>query len=150
MTIFIEESNTDKLREGETVFISRLGHHKCPVKLVEKYVKMAKLDDNPNNFLICRLATTKVGHVALGNFTLSDTRVRENFKEMMRHIDINAKEAKLCLHSLRSGRASAAAGNGVSDRMISKHGRWASNTSRDTYIKDTRKARLSVTKKLGL
>ncbi|XP_057308176.1 uncharacterized protein LOC130646057 [Hydractinia symbiolongicarpus] len=46
--------------------------------------------------------------------------------------------------------ASAAANNGVTDRMISKHGRWSSSSSRDGYIKDSKSQRLSVSKDLGL
>ena len=42
------------------------------------------------------------------------------------------------LHSLRSGGASSAADNGVSDRLIAKHGRWSSNSYRDCYIKDNK------------
>ena len=52
--------------------------------------------------------------------------------------------------TLRSGGASVAANHDVTDRQIGKHGIWASNTSRDTYIKDSKKKRLSVTQKLGL
>ena len=52
-------------------------------------------------------------------------------------------------HSIRSGGASSASAHGVSDRLIGKHGRWSSDTSRDRYIKDTKKARLHVTEHLG-
>ena len=54
------------------------------------------------------------------------------------------------LHSLRSGGASAAANNGVSDRQIAEHGRWSSNSSRDGYIKDNPEKRFKVSKCLGL
>lgn len=150
MTIFLEKSKRDQLREGELVYISRLGQRKCPVGITQRYIESTRLDKNPENFLICRLARTKKGHNAIGNQGLSYSRIRENFKETAGIVLEDMGETNVCLHSLRSGGASAAADNGVSDRLIGKHGRWASTTSRDTYIKDSKKSRLTVTKKLGL
>ena len=37
------------------------------------------------------------------------------------------------LHSLRAGGASAAAQHGVSARLVSKQGRWSSETARNGY-----------------
>ena len=59
-------------------------------------------------------------------------------------------DVNIGLHGLRAGGASAAAQNHVSDRLISKRGRWASEKSRDGYIRDSVQDRLSVTKNLGL
>ena len=150
MTISLEESKTDKLREGEVVFISKLGNEFCPVAITKRYITATKLDKDPDNFLISRLAKTRKGHRALGKSVLSDTTIRENFRDMMEVVIDKGEREKFCMHSLRSGGASAAADNGVSDRLIGKHGRWSSNTSRDTYIKDSKKSRLSVSKNLGL
>ena len=150
MTILLEKSKRDQLREGELVYISRLGQWKCPVGITQRYIQSTSLDKNPENFLICRLARTKKGHNAIGNQGLSYSRIRENFKETAGIVLEDMGETQVCLHSLRSGGASAAADNGVSDRLIGKHGRWASTKSRDTYIKDSKKSWLTVTKKLGL
>ena len=149
MQILIEKCKNDQQREGEVVYICRLGHKKCPVKITEKYIKMTKLHKNPENFLICRLAKTKKGHKALGKYALSYSRIRENFLELVGAVS-EQKVTQLCLHSLRSGGATAAADNGVSDRLIGKHGRWSTTTSRDVYIKDSKRTRLSVTTSLGL
>ena len=54
------------------------------------------------------------------------------------------------LHSLRSGGASAAANSGISDRLISKQGRWSSEKARNGYIKDIVVKRLIVSNTLGL
>ena len=54
------------------------------------------------------------------------------------------------LHSLRSGGVSAAANNGISDRLISKQGRWSSKKARNGYIKDSVVKRLTVSNTLGL
>ena len=55
-----------------------------------------------------------------------------------------------CVHSLRSGGASAAANNGVKDRIFKRHGRWASETAKDGYVKDDIDERLKVSLSLGL
>ena len=150
MSILLEEAKTDQHRNGETIYIQELGHGRCPVSIVRKYMQMTELNARNENFLLSRLAKTKNGHRALGKYQLSYTRIRENFKEMINGCIVGKEAERLCLHSLRAGGASAAADNGVSDRLISKHGRWSSATSRDTYIKDSKKVRLSVTGKLGL
>ena len=54
------------------------------------------------------------------------------------------------LHSLRSGGASAAANNRISDRLISKQGGWSSEKGRNGYIKDSVVKRLTVSNTLGL
>jgi hypothetical protein len=41
------------------------------------------------------------------------------------------------LHSLRSGGASQAANNNVTDRLFKAHGRWRSENANDGYVKDT-------------
>ena len=56
----------------------------------------------------------------------------------------------LGLHSLRAGGASAAVQNGVSERLISKQDRSASEVARNGYIQDSKKSHLSVTLSLGL
>ena len=64
--------------------------------------------------------------------------------------DDTLSKSDYSLHYLRSGGATEAAENDVSDRMIDKHGRSSDNKSRNTYIKDSKRVRLSVTIKLGL
>ena len=79
---------------------------------------------------------------------LSYVRLRELFVEAFAPIvpDIS----KYGLHSLRSGGATAAANNGVPDRLFKRHGRWKSEKAQDGYVKDELNARLSVSKSLGL
>ena len=123
MTIFIPESKTDKLREGETVYISRQHTRRCPVAITQRFIQLAQLGESPDDFLISRLAKTKKGHKARGKYPLSSTRVRENFKVMVGRIMPDKTCKVYSLHSLRSGGASVASANGISDRPIGKHGR---------------------------
>lgn len=53
-------------------------------------------------------------------------------------------------HSLRSGGATAAANAGVPDRLVKRHGRWASESAKDGYMQDSLSSRLSVSKALGI
>ena len=84
-----------------------------------------------------------------GNTVFPMLQPEKHFLDHLNAIEAKPK-TKFGLHSLRSGGASAAANSGVSDRLIGKHGRWSSNSSRDGYIKDSKLKRLSVTKSLGL
>ena len=54
------------------------------------------------------------------------------------------------LHSLRSGGATQAANNHVTDRLFKLHGRWRSENAKDGYVKDSLNSRLAVSKNLGI
>ena len=101
MQILIEKCKTDQQREGEVVYVCKLGRKKCPVAITEKYVKMTNLDKKQESFLICRLAKTKKSHNALGKYPLSYSRIRENFLELVDSVS-EGIFAQLWLHSLRS------------------------------------------------
>jgi hypothetical protein len=60
------------------------------------------------------------------------------------------EKARFCLHSLRSGGATAAASAGVDDRLFKKHGRWKSDSAKDGYVKESISNRMRVSKQLGL
>ena len=150
MQIIIPKAKCDQLREGHIVHISRTGSEYCPVYWVEKYLHETGLMGNGEAFLICRLAKTKKGHKAIGKYNLSDTTVRDIFKEHVAPICEQAELGSYGLHSLRSGGASTAINNGIGERLVGKHGRWKSGYSRDRYLKDSRTKRLSVTQALGL
>ena len=69
---------------------------------------------------------------------------------MERIKEVNQINMNYGLHSLRSGGDTAASENDVSDRLISKHGRWNSDNSKNGYIKVAVKKRLKVSKSLRL
>ena len=149
MTILLPHSKTDQHRQGHVLHINRGQYPTCPVAWTQKYFAGTHLTGD--DYLISRLAKTKIGHNAVGTNPLSHTALRETFLHMLEPIwDDTLRKSDYSLHSLRSGGATEAAENDVSDRMIGKHGRWAANKSRNTYIKDSKRLRLSVTKKLGL
>ena len=81
------------------------------------------LSKDPNNFVISRLSKTGKGHNAHGGKPLTDSTVRDIFMREIAPIFQEYEPGSYCLRSLRSGGASAAVNNGVSERLIGKHGR---------------------------
>ena len=150
MKILIPKSKNDQVREGHVVYITRSSSHYCTVHWVERYLDDTNLRKTPASFVMCRLAKTKAGHKALGHMPISDTTIREEFSKLIVPIRLRLGDGAYGLHSLRSGGASCAINNGVSERLVGKHGRWKSGYSRDRYLKDDKKSRLSVTKAMGL
>ena len=122
MKILIPKSKNDQVREGHIVFISRAQNEFCTVRWVEQYLQDTGLAEQQDSFLMCRLAPV-CEELSPGSYGL---------------------------HSLRSGGASTAINNGVSERLVGKHGRWKSGYSRDRYLKDDKKSRLSVTRAMKL
>ena len=57
---------------------------------------------------------------------------------------------KFNTHSARSSGATLAASSGVSERNLQRHGRWASVTAKNIYVKDSLASRLEVSKALSL
>ena len=149
LTVTIPFSKTDQLREGHVVHIAKSGSPSCPVEWVHSYLGATGLKGE--DYLFCRLAKTKVGHNALGRYPISFATMRTTFFKGMEGLwDEAHPKSHYSLHSLRSGGASAAANNNVPDRLIGKHGRWKSNKSRNTYIKDSVSKRLVASSSLGL
>jgi hypothetical protein len=60
---------------------------------------------------------------------------------------IGLEKSRYCLHSLRSGGATAAASAGVDDRLFKKHGRWKSDSAKDGYVKESISNRMTVRSK---
>ena len=145
MAVFLPHSKTDQEGEGHTVCISVICSPCCPVFLVKEYIKIGGLSSA--DYLICKLVATKKGHKTVGSHPLSYSRTRKIFLELTKPL---FPKQNLGLHGLRAGGASTCATNKVSDRMISKHGRWISEKARDRYIRPTLEEQLEVTKNLGL
>ena len=108
----------------------------CSVSWLERCISDANLRQ-PNYFLICRLSKTKEGHLAKGIHPLRDGTVRGNFQKYIAPMCGDNSSKNYGLHSLRSGGASTAINNGVSERLVGKHGRWKSGYTRDRYLKDS-------------
>ena len=147
MSIFIECSKTDKYRDGAWVVIAKLGSILCPVENVRKLIRWGNLSGD--DYLLCNICFTKCSYkVRKSNEKMSYSNLRDLFIEALAPHVLDVKS--FSLHSLRSGGASAAANNGVKDRMFKRHGRWVSESAKDGYIKDKLDERLTVSRSLGL
>ena len=58
--------------------------------------------------------------------------------------------SKFSTHSAKSGGATLAVSSGVSERNLQRHGRWASATAKNIFVKDSLASRLEVCKALSL
>jgi hypothetical protein len=76
------------------------------------------------------------------------TTLRELFIEAIKpHVE---DVTQYGLHSLRSGGATAAANNGIPERLFKRHGLWLSENAKDGYVEDEFNSRLRVSQSLGL
>ena len=82
------------------------------------------------------------GHMAPDYINYST--YRQSFKKSFR--DIVPDITNFSTHSTRSGGATSAANSGIPERNFQRHGRWASVSAKNTYIKDSLASRLDVSK----
>ena len=119
LEILVPKSKTDQHREGHIVYISRISSECCPVKFLEKYLQRTNIEISKDGEipLIARIFKTRKGHKISKTQRISYSRIREVFQDYI--TDITTNPEKYGLHSLRAGGASAAASNGVTDRLFS-------------------------------
>lgn len=142
---FHQQSKTDQYRQGNEILISAGVTSACPVLMLQRYISLGNIDIFSDHFLFKSVFKSKEGlKLIYKNKKLSYTRARECMLSKLKSVMGNG------LHSLRSGGATAAANSNVNERCWKKHGRWASDSSKDGYVKDSLESRLSVSKNLGL
>lgn len=109
LKLFIQSSKTDQYRDGAWIVASSR-KATCPVAMMNCYLDRAGLScDSP---LFCRLSKTKCG-----------------YKPRSKGLSYSRLRVAIGTHSLRSGGATAAANAGVPDRLVKRHGRWASESA---------------------
>ncbi|KAJ8309298.1 hypothetical protein KUTeg_014172 [Tegillarca granosa] len=149
--ISIRESKTDTYRRGNEIIIAKTGNKLCPVSWLNKYILKAGLSKDSSEYLFTAInysSKSDTYKATNKNKGLSYTRAREIFLSSLKTLALDPK--KYCLHSLRSGGASAAANNQVPDRLIKAHGRWVTDIAKDGYIKDDLPNKILVSLNLGL
>ena len=152
LKIFVPRAKNDVYREGNYVYIKRLGSKYCAVSLLQRYISMAKIDSSDNDLpLFRRLRYYKsTNSHKLCREKLSYSRCREILQDCLKTLGYNHKDYGL--HSLRSGGATAAVQNNhhLSERSLKLHGRWKSDSAKDVYILEEVSQRLEITNNLGL
>ena len=149
--LFIEKSKTDIYRDGHWLLISKLNSPICPLRILKRYLVRTDTHKNSNKFLFRGMnffKNSKTHKLRKKNKPLSYSAARSNMLDMVTKIGLKRKN--FGLHSLRSGGATAAANEGVPDRLFKRHGRWKSEKAKDGYIKDKLSDLLSVSMNLGL
>lgn len=128
--IFVPRAKNDIYREGNYVYIKKLGNKYCPVEVLRRYTDAANANTEPNSPIFRSLRFFRSSnHFKLYGTRLSYTRCRKLFKECLHELGYDEK--KYGLHSLRSGGATAAANNGsVAERLLKIHGRWKTDCSK--------------------
>ena len=111
-----------------------------PLKQLKYYLALAKISKNLEEFIFRGLSRGFEKKISLHtkNIPISYSRSRENFIKVLKAVNLDWR--KYGLHSLRSGGASLAPYNGVSDI----HGRWKSDRAKDRYIEDILESLLSL------
>jgi integrase len=147
--INIPQAKTDQLRQGRVVFISVMQDNECPVALLQLYAKLSgfKLEQASNAFFFARIIfKNKKLSLHDTKSPLSYNNARDIVKKKAGQINLDSK--MYSTHSMRSGGATSAASAGTSERLLQLHGRWASSSSKDRYVKEGINSRLEVSRNL--
>ena len=147
--ISIEKSKTDQLRQGRSVVIDESLSFTCPCSLLKLYMLKAQIPENSDDYLFRAIsASGNQKRLISTNKPISYSTYRQSFKNSFANIvpDIS----KFSTHSTRSVGATLAAGSGVSERNLQRHGRWASATAKNICVKYSLASRLEVSKALSL
>ena len=149
MTIKVDKSKTDQLRQGDEVVIAQSEGNVCPVFLLKEYLKKLDMSPDSSEFINRPLVKTKSSYklVQVDKHILYATFMGELTKSLP---SIVPDPSIYGTHSFQSGGASRAANNRVSDRIFQRHGRWKSVAAKDGYVKDDMSSRLVVSKSLEL
>lgn len=149
LKLFLEQSKTDIYRTGHWIFISKLGSVLCPVKLTKKYIRLANIHNNQNEYMFRRLIKTSSGYrLRVQNNPISYTTVREDFLSALKRLGVRVENYGL--HSLRAGGCTMATHYGVKEKLIKKHGRWKSDSVKEGYTHPNLEELLFISRHLGL
>ena len=151
VAIFIQQSKTDIYRNGRTILIARSGTSLDPVIHLFKYIGLAGIPDDSQDYIFRRISTdnsTQAQYLRTSQHHISYSTFKDSLKGILEQLGYDSR--KYGTHSLRAGGATAAANHGVSDRLFKVHGRWKCEQSKDRYVQDSIHRRLKVTLNLGL
>ena len=149
ISVFIEKSKADQLREGQSVVIAESGSSLCPVTLLKLYMNSSHLSLDSDEYIFRPIsASNSCKRLVSVHKPISYSTYRQSFKKSFR--DIVPDITNFSTHSARSGGATSAANSGIPERNFQRHGRWASVSAKNTYIKDSLASRLDVSKSLSL
>ena len=137
MVVKIRRSKTDQKGEGEYVRINMSEEENCPVEITRLYISKLRYGTE-NGYLQPQIRTYKDGtQSGIWHSQLGYSTALEDLKAFMAIIGRDPRE--LGEHSGRRGGATTASEAGVSWLDLKRHGRWASDSSAQKYIENTKK-----------
>ena len=129
--------------------LSKLQAALCPIKLFKRYIEAVKVKESEEKLIFRQICHSKQGFRLKGlDKPISYTTIRDILLTSLKNIGLG--KTQFGLHSLRSGRATAAANFGINDRLFQKHRRWRSEKVKNGYVHKNVQPLLSVFKNLGL
>jgi integrase len=100
--IFIPSAKNDTYREGNYVYIKKLGNEYCPVDILRRYTEVTNAYSEPNLPIFSHLRFFRSSNLfKLYGARLSYITCREIFKKCLQELGYDEK--KYGLHNLRSG-----------------------------------------------
>ena len=134
VTISIEKSKTDRLREGRSVVIAESSSNTCPCsffKLLKQCMMKVQIPVNSDEYLFGAISASG-NHKRLisSNKPISFSTIGSLLTSLSRILYLISL-SRFSTHSARSGGATLATSSGFSDRNLQRHGRWASVTAKN-------------------
>ena len=145
---------TQQLRQGHEVLIARTSTPTCQVTISERYIAAAEVAPMSDLYLFRDLSVS-------GYLQRKGQREAESFRVFeLYHSQGAIQEETGGPWALSRGLwppqpegrrcPSAAAQAGILDRLFKQHGRWNSESAKDSYIEDSKGNRLSVSENIGI
>ena len=147
-SLFIPRSKTDQRAQGKTVVVAKSDKCTCPYGMLSRFKSLSNADQDDFIFTKMQFFKSKGLYQRRAGQPISQTRCRESILAKLKVVGVDT--SSINLHSFRIGGASAACNNNVSDKLIQKHGRWASEKSKDLYCRFNLKNQLQVTLNIDL
>ena len=142
----VRSSKTDQFRQGDSVLLAKTGTLGCPVQNLQKYLTQVNIKESDDCFIFRNI--TNHNTLRPKNVPIKYTVLRELVLKKFESIGLD--KSKFGIHSLRAGGATQVANSDIPDRLFMRHGRWASQKSKDSYVADDVKHRLLVSLNLGI
>ena len=92
MAIFIEKSKTDIYRNRNWLYLAKLKSKLCPITLLRRYMKLAKIDKHSNGYIFRRLCKRgKSFRLREKDVHICHTTAIEHVLDALNKIDLNSK-----------------------------------------------------------
>ena len=111
-----------------------------PVQLIKLYLSRLQIPDDCNKFIF-RLSVKSNLSIVLSRH-ISYCTFREHLKSDL--FGIVDDLSNFGSHSLRSGGCTRAANAGIEERLIVRHGRWRSVSSKNMYMDDALSKKVEI------